>query len=168
MTVAERLFAVPQEQTTSDDYYTPAWVFERMGIRFDLDVCAPPGGIPWIPADRFYTQEDDGLASPWSGRVWMNPPYSDVTPWWDRFAEHGNGVGLVPTAKAHWMSRVWNESDGIVIPPGTSYRGKGAGDMDFPRPSGVPLRIWFPVLFAAFGNECVEAISRLGTVRVAA
>ena len=49
----DRLFAVQQEQLTSDDYYTPAWVFERMGIEFDLDVAAPPGGIPWIPAKRF-------------------------------------------------------------------------------------------------------------------
>lgn len=62
-----RLFPVQQEQLTSDDYYTPAWVFERMGIEFDLDVCAPPGGIPWIPAKRYYTQADDGLVAPWGG-----------------------------------------------------------------------------------------------------
>ena len=38
------LFGAEQSELTSDDYYTPAWVFERMGIEFDLDPCAPPGG----------------------------------------------------------------------------------------------------------------------------
>ena len=40
------LFELGQTQLTSDDYYTPAWVFERMDINFDIDVCAPPGGVP--------------------------------------------------------------------------------------------------------------------------
>jgi hypothetical protein len=85
----ERLFAIKQEQDTSDDHYTPAWIFETLDLTFDLDVAAPPGGIPWIPARRYYTMEDDGLAQPWNGLVWMNPPYSNATPWVNRFLEHG-------------------------------------------------------------------------------
>jgi hypothetical protein len=51
--------------TTSDDCYTPRWVFDAMGLRFDLDVAAPVGG-PWhVPCDRYLTAEDDGLAQPW-------------------------------------------------------------------------------------------------------
>jgi hypothetical protein len=42
--VIEQLFPVPQTVTTSDDYYTPPHIFERLGLTFDLDVCAPPGG----------------------------------------------------------------------------------------------------------------------------
>lgn len=34
------LFGVAQERETKDDYYTPAFIFERMGITFDIDVCA--------------------------------------------------------------------------------------------------------------------------------
>jgi len=146
-----RLFATPQEQLTSDDYYTPAWVFERMGIEFDLDVCAPPGGIPWIPAARYFTQEDDGLVQPWEGRVWMNPPYSNATPWVERFVEHGDGVCLVPHARAQWHTRLWESADGLAD-PGRFYF---AGDRE----------MFMPVFFAAFGDECVEAISRLGVVR---
>ena len=55
---------------TSDDYYTPPFIFEGLGLRYAMDVCSPPGGSPWIPADRFLSIVEDGLATPWEGRVW--------------------------------------------------------------------------------------------------
>lgn len=165
MTAGEpRLFAVQQEQLTSDDYYTPAWVFERMGIEFDLDVCAPPGGIDWIPAKRYFTQEDDGLAQPWAGRVWMNPPYSDSAPWVDRFMEHGHGVALVQHCRSRWHSRLWHRADALADPNELTPTGSM---FQFWR-DGVMTNVYMPVVFAAFGEECVEAIGRLGVVRVVA
>lgn len=148
------LFGVPQVQATRDDYYTPAHVFEAMAITFDIDVCAPPSGIPWIPATRFFTKEDDGLSQPWEGRVWMNPPYSNATAWVDRFMEHRNGICLVGHAKSKWHNRLWADCDGAVVP--FEY-------FDFAGGS-----IFMPVWFAAYGAECVDAISRLGVVRRAA
>jgi phage N-6-adenine-methyltransferase len=150
----QRLFAVGQEQMTSDDYYTPEWIFDAFGLRFDLDVCAPPGGVPWIPCDRFFTQEDDGLAQPWSGRVWMNPPYSNAMPWVRRFIEHRNGIALVGHAKSSWHTELWAKADGCAYP--FKYFGFVGG---WP---------FMPVWFAAFGEDCVEALSRVGIVRVAA
>lgn len=70
-----RLFTLPHAATT-DDWYTPAWIFEAMDETFDLDVASPPGGIPWLPCRRYYSLEDDGLAQPWEGFVWCNPPFS--------------------------------------------------------------------------------------------
>jgi len=29
---------------TSDDYYTPPFIFEGLGLRFEMDVCSPPNG----------------------------------------------------------------------------------------------------------------------------
>lgn len=150
-----RLFTVEQEQLTSDDYYTPAWVFERMGIEFDIDVCAPPGGIPWIPAKRYFTQADDGLVQPWAGRVWMNCPYSEAWRWVPRFVEHANGVALLPHAKSGWHHVIWAAADGVVNPEQRiNFEGH--------RSNG---EVMFPLFLAAFGEECVEAISRLGVVR---
>ena len=152
------LFGCEQAELTSDDYYTPAWVFGRMGLAFDLDVCAPPGGGPFVPTARYLTMADDGLATDWQGRVWMNPPYSNVTPWIEKFKAHRNGVCLLPMAKSWWLHDIWESADGVTV----SDQG---GEMHFYRPGSRPLRIWFPVFFAAFGAECVEAIGRLGKVR---
>jgi hypothetical protein len=150
-----RLFPVTQEQFTSDDYYTPRWVFEYMDIRFDLDVCAPPGGIPWIPADHYYTQADDGLLAPWHGRVWMNPPFSRPKPWAERFREHRHGVAIFPHSMGQWVTRLWAEADGwIVVPPPITFIKEGVT-------GPIPI----PVSMAAYGDECVEAISRIGVVR---
>jgi hypothetical protein len=154
-----RLFPVEQRETTSDDYYTPAWVFERMGIRFDLDVCAPPGGIPWIPADRFFTMADDGLAQPWHGRVWMNPPYSNSTPWVERFITHRHGIALVQMARAHWCHRLWREADAVVLATADDKL------FEFIASDGTWQHVYMPVHFAAFGDDCVEAIAHLGRVR---
>jgi hypothetical protein len=38
-----------------------------------------------VQASTFYALEDDGLARPWSGKVWMNPPYAQ--PLVSRFCE---------------------------------------------------------------------------------
>jgi len=42
------------------------------GDSFDLDVCAVPATAK---AKRFYTPEDNGLALPWDGACWCNPPF---------------------------------------------------------------------------------------------
>ena len=49
LNVAEDLVTI-----TSDDYYTPAWVFEKMGLEFDTDPAQPIGGTPWIPVKKYY------------------------------------------------------------------------------------------------------------------
>jgi hypothetical protein len=150
----QTLLSVEQTQTTSDDYYTPAWVFEALGLTFDLDVCAPPGGVLWVPASRYFTKADDGLSQPWEGRVWMNPPYSDPTPWVERFVLHRDGICLVPSSNGRWQDLLWKAVDGICLgEPSLQFVGSlGAG---------IPRRTFF----AAFGEECVKALHRVGHVR---
>ena len=99
------MFGSQQTQTTGDDRYTPPWIFDELGITFDIDVCTPPGGVPWIHSLYRYTVEDDGLAQEWFGTVWCNPPYSNPLPWILKMIEHGDGLFLGPmSAGAKWCS----------------------------------------------------------------
>jgi hypothetical protein len=52
---------------------------------FDLDPAA--GCEPSAIADERYTPADDGLAQPWFGNVWLNPPFSEKTPWYKRLVD---------------------------------------------------------------------------------
>jgi hypothetical protein len=143
--------------STSDDYYTPPEVFEALNISFDLDVSAPPGGVDWIPAAHHYSIEDDALKQTWFGRVWMNPPFSNSAPFADRFLEHRNGIALLPTSRARWFGRLW-DSDAAIVHPVSKPMFQFVKD-------GKRANIYMPVILAAFGDDCVSALSNLGRVR---
>lgn len=90
----------------SDDWYTPAHVFEALGDSFDLDVAAPAEGPRYVPTSRWLSA--DGLAHDWAGFVWMNPPYGhqrSKIAWMSKFIEHGDGIALMPdrTSAPRWQ-----------------------------------------------------------------
>jgi len=147
-----KLFGHEQEVTTTDDYLTPRWVFDELGVEFDLDVAASAFG-DYVPARRRFTKHDDGLSQPWEGFVWMNPPFSQASPWVRRFIDHGNGVCLVPWAKSAWTFELWDVADVVALPPNTWF--------DFDR-VGQPSRIWMPVYFAAVGTAGSAALRDSG------
>ena len=160
MTRQQTLFSAPQTATGSDDWYTPRWIFDTLGLTFDLDVAAPSGGIPWIPARRYYTMEDDGLAQPWEGLVWMNPPYSSATEWVRRFLEHGDGIALLPVVKSRWFIDIWNHPMTHNVQPADP----DSHHLTFIR-EGKEKRIMFPTLMWAMGDQAIEALHKLGRVR---
>jgi hypothetical protein len=143
---------------TSDDYYTPPFIFEALGVQFDLDVSAPPGGVPWVPATRSLSIIDDGLTTDWLGRVWCNPPYSNVTPWAKKLILHNNGIALVQMAKSAWFNFVWEKASGaLVLPP----------NIKFVKSDGTSAPIFMPVILFSFNddNRNVLINSGLGSVR---
>lgn len=102
----------------SKEWYTPKYIFDALGIPFDLDPCSPGGQIvPWIPALHHYTIEDDGLIKEWSGTVWVNPPYGSDTPkWMHKLNQHGNGIALVfSRTDVKWFHDYIPQADAICF-----------------------------------------------------
>lgn len=101
----------------SDEWYTPAYVFDALGERFDLDVAHPGDSTCHVPAARWLTS--DGLAHDWNGFVWMNPPFGGrnaLEPWLDRFFAHGNGIALTPDrTSAPWFWKAWRQTDAVLF-----------------------------------------------------
>lgn len=70
-----------------DHYCAPLALARRIG-RVDTD---PATNVhSFIEAGTKYTGQFglNGLVLPWFGRVYLNPPYSDPTPWADRWIAH--------------------------------------------------------------------------------
>lgn len=85
-----------QSKYKSVEWYTPAWVFEELGLEFDVDPASPHDMESQVPAKVKYTIFDNGLKKPWNGKVWLNPPYGPKTAVWiRRMIQHNNGIALV-------------------------------------------------------------------------
>lgn len=141
----------------SVEWYTPAWVFEALDITFDTDPCSPHDMESAVPALTKYTVFDDGLKKPWSGRVWLNPPYGPQTgEWMRRLIAHGNGIAMVfSRTDALWCQEAMRAAAGLLFL---------AGRVDF-----IPgnenkhkaSRGGAGTLMLAFGSECCVALRAL-------
>ena len=97
-------------------WLTPPAIIKALGP-FDLDPCCP-AQMPWRTARRMYHwPKDDGLSSPWRGRVWLNPPFDCPLPWIKKFCAHGNGVCLVNVSglTAKWGQQLLLQSDVVLV-----------------------------------------------------
>jgi hypothetical protein len=143
---------------TSDEWYTPPEVFDALGLRFDLDPAAPVDGVPWVPAEHHFSKREDGLAQPWEGRCWVNPPYGRATAeWLGRLAEHGDGLALLyARTDTHWFQRIAFEATALCFV---------GGRLRFHRPDGTSALARAPSLLVAFGLPCAMALAESGLGR---
>lgn len=141
----------------SDEWYTPPEIFAALGLNFDLDPAAPPGGVPWIPARTHYTRADDGLSRPWRGRVWLNPPYGRATAaWLERLADHGDGVALVfARSDTAWFQALAPKATAICFVAGRLKFVPGDG-REGSSSAGAPS------LLVAYGLTCALAVAESG------
>lgn len=107
----------------SDDWYTPKYIFDALGCRFDLDVAAPEEGPRHVPCgDWLFT---GSLDEPWFGFVWMNPPFegrNGLEPWLTKFVAHGNGICLTPDrTSAPWFQRFARDMDLLLFMPKVKF-----------------------------------------------
>lgn len=161
--------AQPTLQSMSVDWYTPQRYIEAARAvlgEIDLDPASCADANRVVQARRFYTKEDDGLAQPWGGRVWCNPPYSGEAGKFASklYAEYvaGNvraGILLVnsQTTPNQWFAPLWDSllcftNHRIAFEP-------GAGQAESHPTYGA--------IFAYYGPDparFAEVFSELGTV----
>ncbi len=71
----------------SDEWYTPPLFVDLarnvMG-GIDIDPASSERAQEWIQATTYYTQRENGLLRPWHGRLWLNPPYSQMRLWTEK------------------------------------------------------------------------------------
>ncbi len=96
----------------TDLWETPQDLFDELDreFHFTLDVCAIAENAKCA---AFYSPAEDGLAQPWSGVCWMNPPYGRrISLWvakaWRSAEEGATVVALLPsrTDTAWWHDYV--------------------------------------------------------------
>lgn len=113
----------------SDDWYTPKYIFDALGCRFDMDVAGPLSGATHVPAAVDIVS--NSLEDTWEGFIFMNPPFggrNGLTPWLDKFFAHGNGIALTPDrTSAPWWQGATRQADTVLFI---------AGKVKFERPDG--------------------------------
>jgi len=126
----------------------------------DLDPCSNSHTTPNVPAATHYTRDDDGLAQPWQGCVFMNPPYGrEIDDWIGKLVDeytHGKvaeAIALVPSrTDTQWWQRLRDYPVCLVV-----GRLKFIGNTDpAPFPSAIfylgPNSDGFIAAFAGLGD----------------
>ena len=133
-----------------DSWFTPPWIFDQLGLTFDIDVCAPRNADHrTVPARAYLTEDDDGLAQAWHGLAWCNPPYSKPEAWTDRMVEHGNGLLLVHMPNnARWAVRAQQAATAVRL----------IQSMHFVRPNGASQRPGYSLMLLAYGQEAAASL----------
>ncbi len=145
----------------NDEWLTPPEILKALGV-FDLDPCAPTVR-PWSTARDHIALPDDGLAAPWSGRVWLNPPFNRYARpcWMRKMAEHGNGVMLVPAATETeaFDAHVWRRASAVCFV-------KTRPHFHFVDGSRAKANCGTAIALVAYGEPNVEALkaANLGPV----
>lgn len=131
-----------------DEWLTPPHILEALG-KFDLDPCAPVIR-PWATAAKHYSFNENGLAQPWAGRVWLNPPYGNKTgDWLNRLAGHGNGIALIfaRTETSMFFEHVWRKAHALFFIEGRLHFHHADGRRAAANAGG-------PSVLVAYGNDC--------------
>jgi len=142
------------------EWLTPPSIIAALGgaMAFDLDP-ATPDVQPWPTARHRYTKADDGLARPWFGRVWMNPPYTNgiIGQWLQRLAEHGHGTTIIfaRTETEAFFRHVWEHASGLLF-----LRGR----LNFHYPDGTRAKAnsGAPTVLCAYGADDAEILAYSG------
>ena len=94
----------------TDMWATPQAFFDKYDAvyNFELDVWATKENAK---REKYFTEEDDGLAQEWTGVCWMNPPYGrEIIHWMKKAYESSlQGATVVCLVPARTDTKWWHE-----------------------------------------------------------
>lgn len=110
-----------EDSGKSDEWYTPKYIFDALGCRFDTDAASPKDfSLTHVPANNFIFE--DSLNKEWVGFTWLNPPFgkrNSKNLWLNKMHEHGNGLVLTPDrTSAPWFQEALKKSDACLFVDG--------------------------------------------------
>jgi hypothetical protein len=134
--------------SASHEWHTPAEIVELArhvlgGIELDPASCEAANRV--VRADHYYDEHMDGLTRPWSGRVFLNPPYGRLAPSFARkFAGHypHDVPRAILVLANHHLSTAWFSTSLAVLEPATcimNYRLRFSGSASQPTHGSVIL-----------------------------
>lgn len=140
----------------TDSWITPKWIIDALGP-FALDPCASIPQ-PWTCAARQYTKESGygvgGLALPWEGSVWLNPPYGPETAkWLARLSAHGDGIALLfaRTETHAFFDYVWTRATALLFLKDRLF-------FHYPDGTRAPYNSGAPSVLVAYGSGCAATL----------
>ena len=141
----------------SDAWYTPPrYIESARAVMGSIDTDPASSKVPqkWIKAKRYYTAEDDGLTKPWTGRVFMNPSYSQplIARLSEAFCrkaqarEFDRAIVLTNNATdTEWLQSMMHACGALCFPKGRIKYYDATG-----KPANTPLQ---GQVFLYFGNN---------------
>jgi hypothetical protein len=147
---------------TSDTYATKPELWRPLSDTlggFDLD---PASGAESSPiATERYSESDNGLAQPWYGTVWLNPPFSKKDEFYKKATAEVKRdavdciVALAPVdTSTQWFQRRFSQADIICWLEGRDWY-VASGSPSFNTAVGV---------FGQYPSALVERLSNFGVV----
>lgn len=112
--------------TGNNEWYTPADIIEAARTvlgDIDLDPASCELANQTVKATKFFSADDNGLAQEWSGRIWLNPPYSNkgeapLKKFVDKLIESDFEAAIVLTdssTETGWFAKLAEYSAGICF-----------------------------------------------------